>query len=398
MKDYLPAITFAHNTSFNSAINCTPFEAGHGLRARTITEARAGPRLQIIAEGGMDLTEADKNWEKTIFPKVLKLAERLAAEAQSHSQWHKRMNAHNLNQSGAKVEDKGLNVGDQVYFYKPPTQQEIARRGRKAKHLAHYHGPATVRGKVNGRDRQYRIEYDGKDFKRDISMLIPEKRIKSIDVNCHDPTAETPVQSKPALFKPGVTLREEELILCKTNKGDKAWSLAEVHKVYPDEVEVIYYTTPRKQLDNYETATKDEKQECLSQSRFRKTWFIRTGTNAGKGTLNPPFPKNPLLRLWTGKLPTNEFDDLILATGIKLEPNGYLTEESRKIASKVNISHEAINTIEDEKDIQAQLQNSNAMFAYAELPLCNCRRCRKIWTTTARKESRLSTRNEKLAS
>jgi hypothetical protein len=89
---------------------------------------------------------------------------------------------------------------------------------------------------------------------------------------------------------------------------------------------------------------------------------------------------------------------LILATGIKLEPNGYLTEESRKIASKVNISHEAINTIEDEKDIQAQLQNSNAMFAYAELPLCNCRRCRKIWTTTARKESRLSTRNEKLAS
>ncbi len=64
----------------------------------------------------MDLTEADENWEKTIFPKVLKLAERLAAEAQSHSQWHKRMNAHNLNQSGAKVEDKGLNVGDQVYF------------------------------------------------------------------------------------------------------------------------------------------------------------------------------------------------------------------------------------------------------------------------------------------
>ncbi len=70
----------------------------------------------------MDLTEADTNWEKSIFPKVLKLAERLAAEAQSHSQWHERMNAHNLNQSGAKVKDKGLNIGDQVYFYKPPTQ------------------------------------------------------------------------------------------------------------------------------------------------------------------------------------------------------------------------------------------------------------------------------------
>ncbi len=112
IKDYLPAIAFAHNTAFNSAINCTPFEAGHSLQARTITEARAGPRLQIIAEGGMNLTEADKNWEKSIFPKVLKLAERLATEAQRHSQWHKRMNAHNLSQSVAKVEDKGLNIGD----------------------------------------------------------------------------------------------------------------------------------------------------------------------------------------------------------------------------------------------------------------------------------------------
>ncbi len=86
MQDYLPAIAFAHNTAFSSAINCTPFEAGHGLQARTITEARVGPRLQIVTEGGMDLLESEKNWEKSIFPKVLKLAERLATEAQRHSQ------------------------------------------------------------------------------------------------------------------------------------------------------------------------------------------------------------------------------------------------------------------------------------------------------------------------
>ncbi len=57
IKDYLPAIAFAHNTAFNSAtnINCPPFEAGHGLRARTITEARASPRLQIITDRGKDL-------------------------------------------------------------------------------------------------------------------------------------------------------------------------------------------------------------------------------------------------------------------------------------------------------------------------------------------------------
>jgi hypothetical protein len=116
MQGYLPAIAFAHNTSFNSAINCTPFEAGHGLQARTITEARAGPRLQIVAEGGMNLLEADKNWEKLIFSKLLNLAERLASEAQRQSQWHKRMNSHNLNQSGSRVEDKGLSPGEPSLF------------------------------------------------------------------------------------------------------------------------------------------------------------------------------------------------------------------------------------------------------------------------------------------
>jgi hypothetical protein len=55
MKDFLPAIAFAHNTAFHSAINCTQCEAGHGLRAKTITEARANPRLQITAEEGKDI-------------------------------------------------------------------------------------------------------------------------------------------------------------------------------------------------------------------------------------------------------------------------------------------------------------------------------------------------------
>jgi hypothetical protein len=390
MRDYLPAIAFAHNTAFNSAINCTPFEAGHGLRARTITEARAGPRLQIVAEGGMEISESDKTWEKSIFPKVLKLAERLASEAQRQSQWHKRMNAHNLNQSGAKVDEKGFSPGDRVYFYKPPTQQEIARRGRKAKHLAHYHGPAIVQSKVDGRDRQYNITYDGKQFKRDISMLVPERTYQSLDISRHDPTAETTFHQEPALLKPGVKLREEELILCKTETADKAWYLAEVHKIYPEEIEVVYYTTPRQPLDDYATATPEQREERLSQSRFRKTWFIRTGTNAGKGTINAPFPKNPSLRLWTGKLPMKEFENLILANGIKLDANGYLTKESLKVASHVAIPHEALNTIEDEKELQAQLQTSNAMFSYAELQECNCIRCRKIWTETRKDTTSLS--------
>ena len=41
----------------------------------------------------------------------------------------------------------------------------------------------------------------------------------------------------------------------------------------------------------------------------------------------------------------NEFDDLILANGIKLDSNGYLTRESIKIASELAMPHDAIPTI-----------------------------------------------------
>ncbi len=62
---------------------------------------------------------------------------------------------------------------------------------------------------------------------------------------------------------------------------------------------------------------------------------------------------------------------------------GYLSKESLKIASQVTIPHEAINTIEDEKDLQKQLQVSNAMYTYAEHIMCNCRLCRKAWKAKA---------------
>jgi hypothetical protein len=48
------------------------------------------------------------------------------------------------------------------------------------------------------------------------------------------------------------------------------------------------------------------------------------------------------------------------------------------------IPHEAINTIEVEREIQARLQMSNAMYTYAEHFECS-RRCRKLWKKGARK-------------
>jgi hypothetical protein len=385
LKYYIQAIAFAHNTAFNSAINCTPFEAGHGLRARTITEARASPRLQITAEEGIELQEPDHKWESTIFHKVCKLAERLAEDAQRQSQWHKRMNAHNLNQAGKVISDTPLQPGEKVYFYKPPSQAEVQQRGRKAKHLMHYRGPATITGGIKGRKRQYEFEHNGKRYKRDISMLIPEQTMLEIDVTTLDVTDLRESGSKPKLHTNSAELREEELIICKTDLTDTEWYLAEINKIYADEIEVIYYTTPIKAIENYIDQSVESRYENLRNARFRKTWIIRDGKNAGKGTIKAPFPSNPDLRVWTGRLPKSELDELVLANNVSLSPQGYLSKDSIDVATGLSITFGSYETIEDAEEHLQSLRQANALYTYAQRTLCTCTQCASCFTSKQNK-------------
>ena len=69
IKNYLQAIAFVHNTTFHSSINCTPFECGHGLQARSITDARMSPRLQIVDEEGTELQGTITQWGTSIHKK-----------------------------------------------------------------------------------------------------------------------------------------------------------------------------------------------------------------------------------------------------------------------------------------------------------------------------------------
>ncbi len=68
----------------------------------------------------------------------------------------------------------------------------------------------------------------------------------------------------------------------------QGWYLAEIDKIYPDEIEATYYATPRPSLDNYETSSKEQRMEALGEACFRRTWYIRQGKNAGMATNKAP--------------------------------------------------------------------------------------------------------------
>jgi hypothetical protein len=105
------------------------------------------------------------------------------------------------------------------------------------------------------------------------------------------------------------------------------------------------------------------------------------GNKVGQHTDERPFWTKTTAqstRLWTGKLPKTELNDLILATDLNLSPQGYLDKDSLDIASKLAIGHSATQTVEDEKAYKEDMQVANALYTYAECTLCNCAQCANI--------------------
>ena len=135
----------------------------------------------------------------------------------------------------------------------------------------HYQGPVTIVGSISGRKRQHEMEHNGKRYERDISMLIPEQTMLEIDVTTLDVTDSRESGTKPKPHVNGDEIHEEDLIRCKTELTDTKRYLAEINKIYSDETEVVYFTTPAKSAENYIDQSIDQRCENLRSARFRKT-------------------------------------------------------------------------------------------------------------------------------
>ncbi len=161
-------------------------------------------------------------------------------------------------------------------------------------------------------------------------------------------------------------------------------------QIYPNEIEVTYFSTPRPNLESYETGSKEQRLETLAEPRFRKTWYIRQGGNAEMSTRKASFPQNPEQRLWNEKLPLAEAEDLILAVGIiALDPTGLLSKGSLQLASNLDVGYEALETVEDKEEQLAKLMLANSLFCYVETRLCGCARCRKTLTKKDNKTKKI---------
>jgi hypothetical protein len=256
-----------------------------------------------------------------------------------------------------------IQPGMKVYFYKPTSQQDFSAKGRKAIHLAHYHGPATVLAMP--RRRQLELQYEGKSFNRDIFLVIPAKDFGSLDVDSFDPvTTETVVT--PSLHAKGGIPKEGELVVIKDSSTED-WFLSEVLRFLPNLVEVRYFTTPTPPLEDYEHCSVQKRSERLGEICFHCTF--------GRATYKPPYPNNEDLQVWKGVLNTSDLDDVLLIRNVKVDAEGKLDEASLRLAAQIPILHEKLDTIEDEIEMTSLTPN---LFTSSREILCSCAACSSL--------------------
>ena len=341
----IPAFQFAMNTTYHSSIGCSPFEAGYGLPAQTIAHARLLAQRKL-ADGarGIDteldtedlLEDVDEDFDKSDIKLLMELAMRMAESVRATSEWHRRMTSNRLAQNGQKIKYESLTPGAKVYFYKPPSQADTQARGRKAKHLDHYIGPATIVRQVGS--RSFIIQFTDKKgvnrvYQRDAAMLslIPPSKIKGdpSDINAMSRSPHNHISIKKT------PIEEGEIILLKDGSKANTWYCAQVLEKFPDHVKVSYFTTETLALANYAGTTLKERVRSLQDATFRKTWSLIDG----RATTIAPADSKKRSSLWTGKIPTDFLDEQLLVRNVGLSSQGKLDDTTVILAAKLKLPH-----------------------------------------------------------
>jgi hypothetical protein len=246
------------------------------------------------------------------------------------------MISNKLSQTGKSINYEALNPGAKVYFYKPPSAQEVLERGWKAKHLDHYTGPATILRAIG--TRSFVLQYtdakgETRTYQRDASMvsLVPPKEVK-VDPSIPVTNSTPPHLHRSLKLSP---IEEGEYVIIKDTKDAKSWYCAQVLEKLPDRIKVSYYTTTTPALANHAKAPYNERFSRVQEAIFLKTWALPTG----EATTSDPLISRRKSKLWTELVPLKFLDDVLLVRDVGLTALGSLTPATNVLVANLKIAH-----------------------------------------------------------
>ena len=318
---YLSSMEAAWNSHVVSTIECTPFKAHYGVPMRT-------PESLLTSPG--NLPEASEMNNHAIRA-VQASAKAWSNLANNTATWHKERTRNRLNASGTA---KNFDVGDKVMIYVPPSQGEVKRRKRKAKHLCWYRGPCTITAK-SGTCFSVKHDESGKIFERTLQNIATYKAGKAaVDAAPFNATIAPPAipnSSPTAAVSPASTdsYAIGDIIAAKDALADNVYWIQKVVAVTHDEIRThIHGTNGRK----------------LLSAAFRPLYTTETGEHYMFKPLKAT-SKTPESKPWIHRLQTHWLPGLVVARNLKLKTgkttNGRLTKLScdRLDTLKGSLSH-----------------------------------------------------------
>ncbi len=115
-----------------------------------------------------------------------------------------------------------------------------------------------------------------------------------------------------------------------------------------ESLEVRYFTTPTLALESYEHCSVQKRSERLSEICFRRTCHVRFWKACA--TYKPPYRNNEDLQVWKGVINNSDLDSMLLLRNVRIDAEGKLDEASPRLAAQLPISHEKLDTIENETE------------------------------------------------
>ncbi len=232
-------------------------------------------------------------------------------------------------------------IGAEAYIYKPPSQQEAIRKGRRVKHIDHYIGPGRIVRHIGSRSLVVVIKDDhniDREYQRDAGMVLLKKpRPNDLDPELMKyQSIGTRLCSKDDLNLHA--LKEGEIIILKDEPETKDWYCAEVRAVLADRIEVNYFTTRTPALDDYDECSIQKRKARLREALFFRTWCLSGGK--GGPTTNPPSTKHTRTNhFWWGKIPMEDVTNHILVRDVGLDATGKLDKNTINLASNLKVPH-----------------------------------------------------------
>ncbi len=128
-------------------------------------------------------------------------------------------------------------------------------------------------------------------------------------------------------------------------------------------------------IKDYEHCSVQKRSERLSEICFPRTWHVRFGKHVGGATYKPPYPNNEDLQVWKGVLNTSDLDDVLLIRNVKIDAEGKIDKASLRLAAQLPISHEKLDTIEDDIEVTSLTPN---LFTSSREILCSFSACSSL--------------------